>query len=197
MKKLDDDMIDTDTADLAAQVQTLQAQVQAMLATRGNGLDEDRLEAILNKVAQVTADAQERAANPSNKTHPGISVFSRPKGDRADPRDPFKCPMFWNGYDLTTDTTTDTEITLLNSAEPGIYQFRRSDGSVETLTVNADRDPAGKISRLLFTFPTKENRDTLPSMVDLLRQAFHVKSPEQIELETLRRQVAELQQVSA
>jgi hypothetical protein len=183
--------------DLATQVAALQATVQALLAQKAGGIGEDKLEAILLRVAQMSADAQERAANPSNKTHPGMSVYSYPEGDRARPRPPFKCPMYWNGYDLTPDTTTAEEIELLNLAEPGIYRFLRTDKSPETLRVVGDRDPAGALSRLLFTFPTKENRDTLPSMAALLRDAFQIKSPEQLELEALRRQVAALQPAGA
>src|SRR6266576_574629 len=106
--QVSDNPADDFEVSLQAQVETLQAQVQALLAAQqGGGLSDTRLEQILSRVAQMSADAHERAANPSNKTHPAISVFSRPNGDRADRRNDFKCPMFWLGYPLEWDTTTD------------------------------------------------------------------------------------------
>lgn len=190
---------DDETAgeDLATQVAALQATVEALLTQKAGGLGDDKLEAILMRVAQMSAEAQERAANPSNKTHPGMSVYSYPEGDRARPRPPLKCPMFWNGYDLTPDTITAEEIELLNLAEPGDYTFVRTDKSTDRFAVNGERSPGGQLARLLFTFSTRENRDTLPSMADMLRAGFQIKSPEQLELEALRRQVAALQPVPA
>lgn len=196
-KRSNDEQWEETGEDLATQVAALQMTVQALLAQKGNGLSEDRLEAILGRVAQMSADAAEKAANPSNKTHPGISVYSRSKGDREDPRDALKCQMFWVGYPIDRDTTTDEEINLFNVAEPGIYTFTRTDGSLERLTVTGDRDAAGHTTRLLFTFLTTERRDSLPSMVSILREVFKVKTPEQLELERLRSEVEALRAVHA
>lgn len=176
---------------LQERLDALQEQVAALLASKASTQNDD-LEKILLSVAQMSADAHERAANPSNKTHPGISVFSHPEGDRARPRTPFKCEMFWVGYPLDLDTTTVEEIELLNLAEPGTYSFKRSDRSTETLTITGERAPDGRIEKLLFTFPVRENRETLPSMEDMLRSAFGVKTPEQRELDELRAAVARL-----
>jgi hypothetical protein len=76
--KADDASADT----LQEQLDALQEQVAALLAAKSGPAtsDDDRLEKILLRVAQMSADAHERAANPSNKTHPGVSVFSIPKG---------------------------------------------------------------------------------------------------------------------
>lgn len=186
--KADDDDLAGD--DLAAQVSALQETVAALLAQQKavGGLTDERLELILNKVAETQAAAAERAANPSNKTHPGMSVYSYPEGDRARPR-AFKCPMTWAGYPLDLDTTTAEEIELFNLAEPGTYTFRRTDGSLDELTVEGKRSPGGQIASLHFTFVVKERRDTLPSIVDMLRFAFRIKSPQEVELEQLRAQL--------
>lgn len=184
--------------DLRDQIAALQAQVQSLATLKAStgGLDEAALERILARVALVSAEAQERAVNPSNRTHPGVSPFSYAEGDRAKPR-ALKCPMFWVGYDLDLDTTTAYEIELLNQAQPGTYQFQRTDGMVSQMTVTADRGPAGEISRLLFDFNTKEQKETLPSMVSMLQQAFGIKTPEQLEIERLRAKLAEFQPVGA
>lgn len=180
-----------DGDDLKAQVLALQEQVQALvkMQTSSGGLSEDKLEAIMLRVAQASADAAERAANPSNKTHPGISVYSYPEGDRARPR-ALKCPMTWAGYDLGIDTTTAEEIELLNVAVPGVYTFQRTDKSFETLTVTGTTDAGGTITKLSFSFLVKDNRETLPDNATMLRQAFGVKTAEQIELEKLRAELA-------
>lgn len=190
--KVQDDEPETDTQDLQAQIAALQATVQALVAAKSTP-DDDRLEKILLRVAQMSADAHERAANPSNKTHPGVSVFSYPEGDRAKPRPALKCEMFWIGYPVETNTNTAAEIELLNLAEPGTYRFQRTDKSWETLTVTGDLAPGGStLTKLLFNFPVKERRDTLPSMEDMLRTAFGVKTAEQIELDALRAEVTRL-----
>jgi hypothetical protein len=186
---------DGEQMDMQEQITSLQATVNALLQQaqqKSSGLDEDKLEAILVRVAKISADAQERAANPSNKQHPHISVFSRPKGDIADPRNELKCEMFWVGYPISKDTTTDEEINLLNEAEPGDYAFTRTDGSQEKLTVLGDRDASGKLRRVMFQFVTNERRDSLPSMASMIREAFKIKTAEQLELEALRAEVERL-----
>lgn len=185
---------DDDTDDLRDQIATLNAQVQALLASK-SGLDDAKLETILLRVAQVSAEAQERAINPSNKTHPGISVYSYPEGDRAKPR-AFKCPMFWVGYDMELDTTTAEEVELLNRATPGVYRFLRTDGSQETLTITGEQAPDGTWQRLLFDFPVKERRETLPGMAQILRSALGIKTKEQEELDRLRAEVEALRAVT-
>lgn len=192
--KADDE--DEDDLTLQEKFDALQAQVQALIAAKSTP-DDDRLEKILLRVAQMSADAHERAANPSNKTHPGISVFSYPEGDRARPRPELKCEMFWVGYPLSLDDTTAAELELLNQAEPGIYQFQRHNHkthspSVDKLTITGDTDANGTLTRLVFQFDTKikENCDT--AQLDILRTAFGIKSPEQIELDALRAEVARM-----
>lgn len=186
---------DDDADDLRDQIASLKAMVEAMASQKvaSGGLDGSSLESILLKVAQVSAEAQERAMNPSNKVHPGISAYSYPEGDRLRPR-ALKCPMFWVGYDLQTDTTSAYEIELLNQAVPGEYSFTRTDGTLGKLTVEGETSPGGQIARLLFTFNTKEQRESLPSMISMLQSAFGIKSPEQQELERLRDEVHKMRQ---
>lgn len=196
-RDIDDD--DATPESLRAEIASLQAQVTALLQAQNmsapsGGITEERLEKMLTRVAQITAEAQERAANPSNKVHPHISVYSYPEGDIARRRPDLKCPMFWVGYPIEWDTTTAEEIELLNLAEPGIYTFLRTDGTADELTITGERNPAGKISKLLFHFVTHERRDTLPSTAAQLRSAFKVKTPQEIELALLRSEVDALRQ---
>ena len=185
---------DTDEVDdLRDQIDDLKNMVAALAKQQvsSGGITPELLEAMFVRVARVQADAAERAANPSNKTHPGISVYSYPEGDRARPR-ALKCPMFWVGYDIQPDTTTAYEIELLNKAVPGTFAFLCTDGSQEQLTCIGTAAPNGSISKLLFDFPTKENRESLPSMASMLQQAYGIKSPEQVELDRLRAEVEAL-----
>lgn len=196
-KKRDDDD-ETTGEDLATQVAALQEQVQALLKLQvsGGGITDARLEQILNKVAATQAAAMEHAANPSNKTHPAISVFSYPEGDRARPR-AFKCPMTWVGHPLDLDTTTAEEIELFNLAEPGLFTFLRTDKSTDTLTVEGERDPGGQLTKLHFRFKVHEGRDTLPSVPDMLRSAFRVKSPQELQLEAMQAEITALRAAQA
>lgn len=177
--------------DLHDQVAALTAQVQALLAqqTTSGGVSPQMLQELLTNVTQAQALAYERAANPSNKSHPGISVFSYPEGDVANPRPPFKCRMFWVGYELDYDTTEAEHIELLNQIAPGSYTFRRTDGSTDTLVVKGQFDALGGLGRLLFEFEVKERRNTLPSAIAMLRDALGLLSPQEAELADLRQKL--------
>ena len=185
---------DTDTQSLQEQVADLSATVKALTQTaaKSGGLDADTLEALLNRVAAMTAAAQDRMLHPDNREHPGISAYSYPEGDLKRPRPELKVPMTWVGYPLTTDTLTYKEIDLLNRATPGEFRFTRTDRTTDTLTIRPDRDSLGGVTKLHVVFLTAERKDTLPSMVDMLRDAFQVLSPEQEELVRLRAEVEAL-----
>lgn len=191
-----------ETAELRAQLATLAAQVDALTTARvqSGGITADQLEAVLSKLVTVQADAHSAAMREiaerdqrDDLNYPRISAYSYPEGDKKHPRDPFKCRIFWNGFDMDWDTTTAQEIELLNRVEPGDYTFRRVDGrTFEKIAVNGDRKADGTLSRLEFFFPTKENKDTLPSMVSMLRDILGVKTPEQERIAELERQIAQL-----
>lgn len=185
---------ETSTDDLKEQVAMLAAQVQQLTKTAasGGGISPDALESMMVRVGQMTAEAQDRMLHPDNRRHPEISVYSYPEGDLARPRPDLKCPMSWVGFPLTTDTLKWDEIELLNQAQPGTYTFTRTDGTTDQMVIDADRDELSRVNRLHFKFPSKERRDTLPSMVGQLRTAFGIKSPEQLELERLRAEVERL-----
>lgn len=147
------------------------------------GEDDDTLK----RRAQYEAEAHQRLTDRENRNPPFISVYSYPEGDTFHPKPPLKCEMFWVGYPIDLEGITPEEVDLLNQATPGVYFFQRTDGTSEKLTVKGTTDVKGALSRLEFSFPCQgDNAKTLPSLVTQLRQAFGIKSPEQIELETLR-----------
>ena len=183
---------------LRDELDDLKAQVNALLQqkTQSGGLSPEALESMLVRVAQISADAQERAANPSNRTHLGKGPYSYPEGDVARPRK-MKCQMFQCGYDMELDTTSAVEIELMNQATPGVYSFTRLDGTQERLTITAEQTPGGEITKLFFDFNARDRRDSLPSWPVILRDALKIKTPEQQELEALRALLAEKQTVAA
>lgn len=183
---------DDDQDDLRTQLAEMQAQMQTLLAakTSSGGLSAEQIEAMMIRVAQISAEAQERAANPSNRQSLGKSPFSYPEGDAKRPR-AFKYPMLQCGYEMELDTTSAEEIELMNAAEPGNYTFTRLDGTTDTLSVIADRAPDGSINKLHFNFNAKDRRESIPSPWRvLLRDALRIPTPEQQELAKLK---AELQ----
>jgi hypothetical protein len=189
--------VDDDEDDVQTQLANLQAQVQALLqaqTTSSSGLSEDRLEKILLKVAETTAAANERAANPSNKVHPHISVYSYPEGDIARPKPKLACETLWVGYPEMEDNLTPEEILLLNEIQPGDYMFTRADLSRTPMSVVGDVDNAGRLSRKSITFACRgEWSLNLPSKVDQLRSAMGKLTREQElerDLAALRAQLA-------
>ena len=194
-----------DAAALKAQVAALTEQVQALAAVAqrpaGGGITAEQLEAVLTRITAAQADAQKAAAleiaekeRKEDLAFPRKSVFSYPEGDTKRPRQAFKCKMFWLGFDQDHDITTAYEIECLNQFEPGSYTFHRIGGQPEILHVEGEREASGKLRSLRFMFPTKEGRDTLPSMIQILRDALNLKTPEQMELDRLR---AELEAMKA
>jgi hypothetical protein len=152
----------------------------------------------------VQADAQRDALREiaerdkrDDINYPRISVYSYPEGDREHPRQKFKCRMYWVGFDMDWDTTTAEEIELLNQFEPGDYTFRRIGGAPESLTVTGEKNASGVLTKLDFQFASKEQRDTLPPMAWMLRDALGVKTAEQVEIERLKAEIAKLRPAQA
>jgi hypothetical protein len=147
----------------------------------------------LRKRAEYDAEAHLRLTRRENDTHPDISVYSYPEGNVARPKPPLKCKMFWCGYDEPWDNLTPDEIICLNHATPGNFRFHRTDGKEEKLTVTAEQDAAGKLTKMYFWFPCQgQDKHNVPSKPVLLREAYRLKDPEQDELARLREEVAVL-----
>ncbi len=154
-------------------------QLQTLLARSGARTKEDELELIM---AQAKANAEEnrKQLKPENATHPGISAFSRPGGELANPKGEFRCgKVVWAGYPLEKETVTADEFDLINQVVPGEYRCTRPDGSAFPVTVTATVDAAtGQIERLDVFFATRgQLRHNLPSMVAMCRELIAQAKP--------------------
>lgn len=162
-----------ESADVDPKSISLADLVAALKASSGND-DES-----MRKRAQFEAEAYERLEEKENTKHPGISVFSHPEGDVLHPKDKLKCKMQWVGEELWPETLTPQEIALLNSSEPGIFTFHKTDGAIESVTIVAERGPAGNITALQFGFPCRgDNKHNHPGMVAMLREVQGMRSRE-------------------
>jgi hypothetical protein len=140
-------------------------QLKELLATaQSNNRSTDEIMAL----AKAVAKEQDR----SNPTHPAISAFSRPRGERDDPKGPLKCKMTWGGTQLHGDLLTAEEFDLVHQVPNGAYRITRPDGSKFTVhVVGTTNEATGKPERLDFNFATKGKlKDGLPSMVSMLRE---------------------------
>lgn len=163
--------------------------IAALKASSGND-DES-----MRKRARFEAEARKLLEEDENRTHPGISAYSYPEGDRAAAAagkvKQLKCQMFWVGYPLDVDNLTPTEVDLLNAASGGVYHYTKSDGSRETLTVKPSFGHNGALDKLEFTFPCRGDlRHNQPGMVALLREALGIGGPTQ---DALLAELAKLQ----
>jgi hypothetical protein len=144
----------------------------------GGGIDPALIKQLMESAAIVSAQATEKAANPSNKNHPGISAFSYPEGDVKRPRPVPKCEIWWNGFAIhrAVETHHWRELELLNELEPGDYQTMRKDGSPapDRVKVEGTRDANGKLSRMDVRFSVnREERHYIAPMHVMVYQMVH------------------------
>lgn len=120
------------------------AQMMAVLA--GNK------EKDLEVAADIHARAMKKALRPENEIAPGISVYN-PLGEHAHPREKPTHIYMIGPYPICDpgnyDTTTATEIALLNQVQPAIYPVTKSDASQVRMLVKTDTDGAGKPYRTI------------------------------------------------
>lgn len=172
----------------ADQSLTIADLIAALKASSGND-DES-----MKRRAMFEAEARKRLDEDDNRTHPGISVYSYPEGDRAALEagkvKKLKCEMFWLGYPLEIETLTPAEVDALNLATGGKFPYHKSDGSTETLTVKATDGLNGQLEKIEFTFPCRGDlKHNQPPLLTLLREAFG--QPD--ELTALRAELAKAQ----
>lgn len=135
------------------------------------GNQQDKVD-LIKLQAEENAKATRAALRPENEQAPGISVFSRPGGERDNPKGDLKCRMTWAGAPVDTDVTTADEFDALNALEPGDYICTRSDGTKFPVAVVGERDgTTGRWRQIDIRFATKGNlKHNLPSQIAMLRE---------------------------
>lgn len=174
--------------DVLLQIAQTLAAVQAQ--AKGGSDMTDALKQITETLAGVA-----NRSRPENPTHNGISAFSHPLGDYAQPKDKLKCDMYWVGFPETPETLTPAEIACLNALAPGNYFVTKANGDHIPFTVTGKQKQNGDLESLWIDFPCKgDQRHDHRSKVDYCREATgeKVKSYDDLmkELETLRAVVA-------
>lgn len=136
------------------------------------------------KDALASATTMARTPIPENQVDPGISVYSAPGGDQAQPRTELRCPMFLGVYDedgkvipafeIFEDTCTEKERVLLNQVKPGTYRVTRNDEEEADWMVAEKIDGLGQPIRLViavpFTWLHKDQFQQMPSQTRFLQQ---------------------------
>ncbi len=131
-----------------------QEQFTALLAAvraGSSGDQTDRLEQILLRTAEVSAEAMKRSLNPENKEHPGKSVFSYPEGDMAKPRPVMPYELFWNNFPvhLFPETQHWLELEMMARLQPGEYYVSKAnDEGAQQISVKGERDANQKLTKV-------------------------------------------------
>lgn len=165
-------------------------QVLAAGRDRGNGLDTETLKTALEGAALLSAQTMRKAMRPENETHPGVSVFSYPEGDVARPKKIPPFAFFYNGYPCSKFMETEhwREVELMNDVQPGEFTVIRMDGSKMTVSVTAERDADGQITKMHVLFPvSREEKSLVPPKATVLYQLVHAgtKAPKVLFVEGL------------
>lgn len=146
--------------------------IQALMSRKSEGLSREDLAEILAS----NSSAIQKAMKPENDTHPGLSAFSHPKGDRAMPKPPLPFQLFWNNYPASKFPETETwaEWEMYAQLTPGEYTILRRDGSRMTTKVEGERDADGKLTTVRVTFPvSREEKWLVPPTYVHLYQLIH------------------------
>lgn len=130
--------LDTSTMSRAEMMEYMSMLVESL---RSNKL------ADVEMAATIHAQAMKKALRPENEIAPGISAYN-PKGEHEHPRPKPTQIYMMAKYPICDpgnyDTTTWTELELLNQVKPGIYPITKMDGTVVSVLVKTDVDGAGK-----------------------------------------------------
>ena len=147
------------------------AAVTAAVAAAGRPDIEAQKELIAAQ-AEANAKAHQKLAKPENATHPGISVYSRPGGERDNPKPPFQAKhVKWAGTDVPHGTSTADEVDLLNALTPGVYQCTKSDDTKFAVTVVLEKNPAtGEAERLEVQWNAKVHGSNVRSLRAMCRE---------------------------
>lgn len=140
---------DQKPADINALADAIARLAEATTLRQNGGLTEDQF--------AKTLENERKALNPSNQTHPAISAFSYPEGDRAKPKPVFSCDeLYENGVRLREDSLTPLEIESYNRVCVKIPKPNDKIAAWEG-TLKAWRHQNGR--RVYIEFPTRAVED--------------------------------------
>lgn len=164
--------------------------ITANQQANGGGLDPAMLREAMTGAAIAAASHTVKVQNPSNSTHPGISAFSYPEGERARPKPVPSFAFLYNGYPCTKFLETEhwRECELMCDVVPGEYAVIRTDGTKMAVTVKGERDADGKLTKIDVQFPvSREERVLVPPKAVVLYQIVHSgeRSPRQLFVEAM------------
>jgi hypothetical protein len=172
--------------DTVAVVEALIAKI-GELQKSGGGLTTEQLDKLLEKTAGTTAEAFRHALIPENKTHPGISVYSYPEGERARPNPKLVMDVIFCGYRQRVDNLTPEEIQACNALADG-QAYEARDGQWSARKV---RD--GTKSLLLVHCVEAIDRDRARDLPPMLNILLELKNgPQAVDLAFLSRQLDEM-----
>lgn len=137
----------------------------------------------------ATAKAMQKAMKPENDEHPGHSVMSYPEGDKARPRVKTSYAVSYNGFPVSKFPEAHhwRELELIAQVQPGQFRVLRKDFSPMDVTVDAERDADGQITKLDIRFPVpRDEKHNIPPMMSVLYQLVFTDHPRQRFMESIQ-----------
>ena len=135
------------------------------------------------------AKGMQKAANPSNPTHPGISCFSYPEGDEKHPKPELPFQFWYLNYPVHMFPETEhwRELELAAKVQPGEFMVWRKDYQPMKVSVKAERDGNLVVTKLMVEFSAnREVKDLIPPKSVVLYQLVHQgRDPEEVFLEAM------------
>jgi hypothetical protein len=187
----------TEDAPVAPQLSAEQfAQLLQAISANKQTLDADTLANIMRETATISAQSMQKALKPENTDHPGISVFSHPKGDKAMPKPTLPYELFWNGYPVHKFPETETWSEWMaqsNVPPPGVYTVLRNDASRMAVTVETEYNADGKPTKVRVTHPhSREDKDKIPAKTVILAQMHGKDDPKTAFIAAMQQQIASM-----
>lgn len=163
-------------------------ELAAIAPRAGAGLSKSDLADVVTGAAKAAAEAgsegMRKVMHPQNASHPGISAFSYPEGDRARKKPALIREVFFCGHREDPEQLTPTEIEAYNSIDRD-YTARDGAWSCEIRR-------HGKTEQLHITVPTSmDGRTGLPDLALICLEM--TKGKEAVNPLSLAARVAELE----
>jgi hypothetical protein len=157
--------------------------IAALTQKASDGISKDDLRQILVDTQTVTAKAMQKVMRPENETHPGISAFSHPEGDRAKPKPALPFQLFWNYYPVHKFPESESWVEWEQYAQlkPGEFTVVRNDGTPMKVSVTGEKDADGKLTKVEVKFPiSRMEKNLVPPRYVLAYQLIHEGEPRKL-----------------